>query len=144
MQIRRYQNKWVHVLWRSVPLFSIFNKSILTITIHQQHRACPIKNLYLKCLGITISSHSSTVVCNCKPCRTFQDYFRLYISLQASMILLRRFNKKRMVMWLRRQQKLDTHLALHYIRCTNVQLLRWDLQANIWLSSLGCSIIRKP
>jgi hypothetical protein len=63
-------------------------------------QAYAIKDLYLRCLHIRISSHSNYGVCNCRPCLMFQVYVYLHISLQPSTILLRKFTRQRKVKWL--------------------------------------------
>jgi hypothetical protein len=43
----------------------------------------------------------------------FYVYFHLYISLQASAILLRRFRRQRMVKWLRRHTTAEKRNVVH-------------------------------
>lgn len=75
------------------PLYYLISPSMLFTSIN---------DLYLKYLRIRFSSYLNTWLCNCWPCRMFNVYFYLYISLQSSTILLRRFRRQRKVTWLSR------------------------------------------
>jgi hypothetical protein len=92
---------------------------------------------------VGISSHLNTDLSNCRNCRMIHFYFHLYISLQPSRIFLTRFRRRGALAGSQNWMPVFL-LALHYIWCTYVQLLRWDLSAVILPSSLRCSIVTEP